>query len=88
MTRTTLGSWLFNFSGRLASSRQEFIYGDRPVTLDGYLTLDFYTEYRFVRKKGLRAFLDLRNLTNTRYEELRGYNARRFTLMTGLLLDR
>jgi len=30
----------------------------------------------------------LRNLTNTRYEEIRGYNTRGFTAMVGLLYGR
>jgi outer membrane receptor protein involved in Fe transport len=56
--------------------------------LPGYVTLDLYGEYRIKSVKGLRAFADLRNITDTRYEELRGYTARGFTLMAGLLFSR
>jgi outer membrane receptor protein involved in Fe transport len=79
---------LFTLSGRAASSRQEFIYGAAPEEMPAYLTLDLYGEYRFKEFKGLRTFIDLRNLTNTRYEELRGYTARGFTVLAGFLFSR
>ena len=84
----TTGNWVFNLSGRAASKRQEFIYGDIPQEMAGYITIDLYGEYRIHRIKGLRLFADMRNLTNTRYEELRGYTARPFTLTAGLLFGR
>jgi vitamin B12 transporter len=80
-------NWLVTLSGRVASQREEFIYGDKPVLMKGYATVDLYTEYR-VNKKGLRFFADLRNLTNTRYEEIRGYNTRGFNFMAGVLFGR
>jgi len=73
--------------GRLATEREEFIFGAPPISLHGYATIDLYTEYR-TKKKDLRFFADLRNLTNTRYEEIRGYNARGLTAMVGLLYGR
>ena len=87
-TSYTSGQWLFTLSGRAASNRQEFIYGSAPQEMPGYITLDLYGEYRFKKINGLRAFADLRNLTNTRYEELRGYTARGITLMAGVLFSR
>lgn len=80
-------NWLFNLSGRVASKREEFIYGDLPVIMKGYAVLDLYTEYR-LPKKSIRFFADFRNLTNTRYEELRGYNTRGFNVMAGILFGR
>ena len=56
--------------------------------MQGYATFDVYTEYRFEKVKGLRAFLDVRNLTNTKYEEIRGYTTRGFNVMIGLLYGR
>ncbi|MFM8710269.1 MAG: TonB-dependent receptor domain-containing protein, partial [Sphingomonadales bacterium] len=82
------GQWLYTLSARAASKRQEFIYGATPALMSGYATIDFYGEYRFKNINGLRAFADLRNITNTRYEELRGYTARGFTVMAGLLFSR
>jgi vitamin B12 transporter len=82
------GQWLFTLSGRAASNRQEFIYGAAPQEMDGYITFDLYGEYRFKKINGMRAFIDLRNLSDTRYEELRGYTARGINLMAGLLFSR
>ena len=79
-------NWLFTLSGRAAGKRQEFIYGAAPELMPGYVTLDLYGEYRINKIKGMRIFADLRNMTNARYEELRGYTARGFTVMAGLLL--
>jgi vitamin B12 transporter len=79
--------WTIQLSGRVASAREEFIFGAPPITMKGYATIDVYTEYR-TKKKGLRFFVDLRNLTNTRYEEIRGYNARGFTAIAGILWGR
>jgi vitamin B12 transporter len=87
-TSYTSGQWLFTLSGRAASNRQEFIYGSAPQEMPGYITIDLYGEYRFKKINGLRAFADLRNLTNTRYEELRGYTAKGITLMAGVLFSR
>ena len=84
----TKGNWMLTLSGRAASSRQEFIYGAAPQEMPGYVTLDLYGEYRFKEIKGMRVFADLRNITNARYEELRGYTARGFTVMAGLLFGR
>jgi vitamin B12 transporter len=80
-------NWTLQLGGRLATEREEFIFGAPPISLHGYATIDLYTEYR-TKTKGLRFFADLRNLTNTRYEEIRGYNARGFTAMVGLLYGR
>jgi outer membrane receptor protein involved in Fe transport len=56
--------------------------------MQGYATFDLYIEHRFEKVKGLRAFLDVRNLTNTNYEEIRGYTTRGFNVMVGLLYGR
>jgi vitamin B12 transporter len=79
--------WTFQLGGRLASAREEFIFGSPAITMKGYATIDLYTEYN-IKEKGLRLFTDLRNLTNTRYEEVRGYNARGFTVVAGILWGR
>ncbi|MFM7510428.1 MAG: TonB-dependent receptor plug domain-containing protein [Bacteroidota bacterium] len=81
-------NWTFNLSGRVASAREEFVYGAAPFTMQGYATFDLYTEHRFEKIKGLRTFLDVRNLTNTQYEEIRGYTTRGFNVMVGLLYGR
>jgi outer membrane receptor protein involved in Fe transport len=55
--------------------------------MPGYATVDLYGEYQFT-KQGLRVFADLRNLTNTRYEEIRGYTTRGFNVLVGILVGR
>jgi outer membrane receptor protein involved in Fe transport len=78
---------VFHLSGRIASAREEFIYGAAPLSMPSYATIDLYGEYQFT-KKGLRVFADLRNLTNTRYEEIRGYTTRGFNVLVGILVGR
>jgi len=80
-------NWVFHLSGRIASAREEFVYGAAPLPMPGYATIDLYGEYQFT-KKGLRVFADLRNLTNTRYEEIRGYTTRGFNVLIGILYGR
>lgn len=86
-TSYSVGRWVVNVSGRLASKREEFIYGATPIVMPGYGTLDIYGEYRLKGNK-LRAFADLRNLTNTRFEEIRGYNTRGFNATAGIIYGR
>jgi len=80
-------NWVFHLSGRAASAREEFVYGAAPLSMPGYATIDLYGEYQFT-KQGLRVFADLRNLTNTRYEEIRGYTTRGFNVLVGILVGR
>jgi vitamin B12 transporter len=53
------------------------------VTLDGYLLWNLYAEYPFYHNK-LTVFADLRNITNSRYTEISGFNTARFNAYTGL----
>jgi len=55
------------------------------VTLDAYTTLDVYGEYAF--SKSMKAYIDLRNLTNVQYFDTIGYNTRRFNFMAGVQLS-
>ncbi|MEZ4900392.1 MAG: TonB-dependent receptor [Spirosomataceae bacterium] len=54
------------------------------VDLDAYTTLDVYGEYVF--SKSIKAYIDLRNVTNVQYFDTIGYNTRRFNFMTGVQL--
>lgn len=67
---------------RITGKRFEPIYMSNPVQMEGYHTIDLYTEYRF--HKSLKIFADLKNITNERYFDILGYNARRFNFMAGL----
>ena len=71
-----------SLQSRTVSDREEFIYGSAPLTLKGYTVLDLYGEYR-IKEKG-KLFVDLRNISNTRYTDWRGFNTRRFNFMAGV----
>ena len=66
---------------RYLSDREEFIYGDSPAKLEGYGLIDLYGEYKFT--SSARLFLDLKNITDTKYEDIRGYNTRRRNFVFG-----
>lgn len=67
--------------GRYLGDREEFIYGSTPAQLNAYGLLDLYAEYTFT--PAARLFLDLKNLTDTEYEDIRGYNTRRRNFVVG-----
>ena len=62
--------------------RWEPVYAAPPVKLDGYFTIDISARYRFSEK--FRVFADAKNITNTRYFDILGYNSRRFNFNVGL----
>ena len=66
---------------RYLSDREEFIYGKKPAVMDDYALIDLYGEYKFNNKA--RLFLDLKNLTDAVYEDIRGYNTRRSNFVVG-----
>jgi vitamin B12 transporter len=70
---------------RYVSKREEFIYGAAPEPLDAYATVDIYGEYKF--RKNLRVFIDLKNIPDTKYFDLLGYNSRKFNFTGGLLVN-
>lgn len=74
--KLSLGS-VFKYTGE----RYEPVYLSNPVLLDDYATLDLSAAYRLNTK--VRFFADLKNITNTRYFDLLGYNNRRFNVMAG-----
>ena len=67
---------------RIVGEREEFIFGAPPETLDGYMVIDLYGEYGV--SKGVKLFLDLKNITNKQYFDLLGYNSRRMNFMFGM----
>lgn len=70
---------------RYVGEREEFIYGGMPEPINGYAVVDLYGEYSVSR--GVKFFLDLKNLANKRYFDFPGYNSRRFNFMAGLTLS-
>lgn len=76
---------LIRASLRSVSPREEFIYGASPEKLKAYALIDLFGEYRFSKK--LRLFADFKNITNSKYIELRGYNTRGFNFMGGVAVQ-
>jgi vitamin B12 transporter len=64
------------------SKREEFIYGGVPEVLKAYTTINVYSEYKFAKKNKL--FLDLKNITNKKYFDFLGYNARKLNVTCGV----
>ena len=60
-------------------------YKTETVILEGYSTIDFYAEYKFT--KTIKAYVDAKNLTDTSYTDIYGYNTRRFNFMAGLSVE-
>jgi len=69
----------------MVSKRDEFVYAGAPEKMGGYTTIDLYGEYKFY--KTFKLFLDLKNITNKKYFDFVGFNARRFNFNTGISLQ-
>ena len=70
---------------RSIGKRTESVYGKGLVTLLPYTTIDFYAEYKF--SKAIKAYVDLKNITNEQYFDVYGYNTRRFNFMAGVVAE-
>jgi vitamin B12 transporter len=80
----------FFVSGNIINTgkRQDAYYDNSTfstayVTLKNYLLCDIYTEYSFAKIK-LKLFADLRNITNTKYTEISGFNTPGFNCYGGI----
>ncbi len=58
-------------------------YSTVHVTLEAYLLWNLFAEYGFLNNK-LKVFADLRNITNSSYTEIAGFNRARFNAYTGV----
>lgn len=58
-------------------------YTQEPVNLSAYTLWNAYAEYAFV-KKHLRLFVDLKNITGTKFTEVYGYSTIRFNITGGI----
>ncbi|HZF64577.1 MAG TPA: TonB-dependent receptor [Chitinophagaceae bacterium] len=67
---------------RFAGKRFEQVFMNRPLELGAYQTIDVYVEYKVM--KWLRAFVDLKNITNEQFFDVLGYNSRRFNFLAGV----
>lgn len=69
-------------SFRFVSTRLKGPFDFGPNLMPQYYTVDFYTAYNLTPR--LRAFVDLRNITDQQFFDVPGYNSRRFNLMAGI----
>ena len=78
---------LLRANARVLSERKDLFfdyatYKNTVVTLKSYAVLDLYGEYKF--NATYKAFLQLGNITDTKYTDIYGYNTRRFNVMLGV----
>jgi len=59
------------------------VYPFEEVSLKSYTLFNFYTEYT-PKISGISLFADFRNITNTKYTEVYGYNSMGFNASVGL----
>ena len=78
-------NWNMNIGIQTISKRYEAVYGAAPVEMPAYYTWDIYSTYTIT--KNIKAFIDLKNITDEKYSEVLGYNSRRFNFMTGIVLN-
>lgn len=67
---------------KYVGKRQEPVYGDKPIDMSSYTTVGLYGEYKLQSR--IKIFADLKNLFDTKYYEVYGYNTRGFNFMAGL----
>ena len=78
-------SWNMNIGVQSISKRYEFSYGNSPIEMPAYYVWNLYSTYSIT--KHIRAFVDLKNITDEKYSEVYGYNSRRFNFMAGVNLN-
>ncbi len=78
-------SWNVNLGMQSISKRYEAVYAAKPVEMPAYYTWNLYSVYTI--SKNIKIFLDLKNITDEKYSEVRGYNSRRFNFMAGVNLS-
>jgi vitamin B12 transporter len=78
-------NWNINLGVQSISKRYEAIYGAAPVEMPAYYVWNLYSTYSII--KNIKVFIDLKNITDEKYSEVRGYNSRRFNFMAGVNLN-
>ncbi|MEQ8362644.1 MAG: TonB-dependent receptor [Cyclobacteriaceae bacterium] len=78
-----------SLNGKTFSERKDLFFNPdnfftaEQVTLDSYILIDIYVEYKMVTDR-LKLFVDLRNILDQDYTEVYGYNTMGVNLNTGL----
>ena len=78
-------NWNMNIGVQSISKRYEPKYNAAPIEMPGYYVWNLYSTYSIT--KNIKAFADLKNITDEKYSEVRGYNSRRFNFMAGVNLS-
>ncbi|MFZ1800551.1 MAG: TonB-dependent receptor, partial [Chitinophagaceae bacterium] len=68
-----------------ASHSFEPVYQAAPIKLDGYYTLQASMNY--VVNEKISLFADINNITNQKYEVVRGFNTKGFNFMAGIRMQ-
>ena len=67
---------------RTVSKFYEAQFSAKPYEMKGYYTVDFYGEYKV--DKNFRIFVDLQNITDQKYFDIRGFNSKRSNANAGV----
>jgi vitamin B12 transporter len=79
-------NWNMNIGVQSIGKRYDiFNYGMPPDEMPAYYVWNLYSTYSFT--KNIKAFVDLKNITDEKYSEVNGYNSRRFNFMAGVNLN-
>lgn len=74
------------YVGKRTDITYDAFYNAIEVNLNAYVLLDFYAEYSFPKSK-FKLFADVRNLTNTQYSEVYGFNTLGMNTVFGIRTD-
>lgn len=77
--------WHVGLTARFTGERFEPVYGGAPVPMKAYQVMDLFASWE--PRAHVRIFLDLRNIFNTTYEDVKGFNTRGRNLMTGVAVS-
>jgi vitamin B12 transporter len=81
--RLSVSSNLFFIGKREDKYFDATTFSTIAVTLKKYALLNFYADYSF-SKNNIKVFADLRNITNSKYVEISGFNTLGFNMYGGL----
>lgn len=67
------------------SKRYESVYMSAPIEMPAYYIWNLYGAY--IITKNISFFADIKNITDEKYSEIRGYNSRRVNFMAGVSVN-
>lgn len=71
-------------SFRFVGARLKGPYDAGPSVMPSYYTVDCYGGFEI--RKGLKCYIDFRNITNQKYFDVIGYNSKLFNVMAGCII--